>query len=69
MKIINFLKEQFHKMKFKCERHRKPWLLATAIGSIPVLIGLILLDYFFLLSGTFALGLWIILSILFIFKI
>lgn len=69
MKIIEFLKEQFHKIKFKCEWHRKPWLFATSIGSIPVFIGLILWDYFFLLSGILALGFWMILSILFIFEI
>lgn len=68
MKFINYLEKWFYKIKFKSEYNRKPWLVSTSIGVIPVLIGLIFLDYFFLLAGTLALGFWFVLSILFLFE-
>lgn len=69
MKIITFFKELFYRIRFKHEWNRKPWLFATIIGTIPILIGLIFLDCFFILSGIFSLGAWIVFSILFLFEI
>lgn len=68
MRIINYLKKQFYKIRFKCEWYRKPWLFATSLGLIPLIIGIVLWDYFFLITGTYALGFWIALSILFLFE-
>lgn len=52
----------------RSEYDRKPWLFATLVGATPVLIGLVLWDYFFLLSGMLALCFWLVLSILFLFE-
>lgn len=68
MNYIKRINKLFYKIKFKSEYNRKPWIFATFIGSFPVIIGLILWDYFFLLSGMLALGFWIVISILFLFE-
>lgn len=68
MNIIDYIKKKFYQIKFRSEYNRKPWLFATLVGATPILIGLVLWDYFFLLSGMLALCFWLVLSILFLFE-